>query len=152
MVRKETNLVAEQNVTVSFGCLHNGQQLLFHGRIVPLCTGEFATVEGEWLPFLRDDSSELEVTDVSEAFNEHVVWRLLMRMSDSPERSRLLIDCLELWDAVTCVKHLLEYLYAMSDDDIMRPLVEEKLTLMQVYKDVRMLNCCYKFICWYNIS
>ena len=95
-----------------------------------------------------------DVADVTEEtlLTEHTVWRLVMRMSASAERSRLLLECLELWDAVTCVKHLLDYLSALDDSDVMWTLLQEKLTLMQVYLEASFIMHSYMCTLYIIIS
>ena len=117
-------------------------------RIVYLCdqaamgiVQHFLRVRRKRDQLQRERGGASDVTDVTEEtlLTEHTVWRLVMRMSASAERSRLLLECLELWDAVTCVKHLLDYLSALDDSDVMWTLLREKLTLMQVYLEASFL-------------
>ena len=66
------------------------------------------------------------------------VWRLLLNMTSSRERHRLMFKCLHLFsDVVTCVKHLQEYLLAIDDGDVTKEVVEEKLKIMQIFLQVR---------------
>ena len=64
------------------------------------------------------------------------VWRLLLNMSASRERHSLCLRCLRLFDAVTCIKHLREYMLTMHGDDVMRTVMQEKLRVMYILFEV----------------